>query len=227
MNKEKILIIEDEKDLVKILRYNLVSEGFDVYSAADGETGVALFREHNPHLVILDLMLPILDGYEVCKIIRRESRVPLVMLTAKTQEIDKILGLELGADDYITKPFSVREVIARVRAHLRRLSEKARVVTPPQQDSFHIDIDRHDVLVDGRSVRLTPREFEFLKCLVHANGRVISRQQLIKKVWSASSQPRIDARTVDQHIARLRSKLGSAAEKVVTIQNVGYRFNQA
>jgi DNA-binding response OmpR family regulator len=224
MAKEKILIVEDEKDLVKILKYNLEKDGYRAVVATDGEAGLALFRKEKPDLVLLDIMLPKLDGFEFCKIVRQESKVPILMLTAKTEEVDRVLGLELGADDYVTKPYSVREVMARIKAILRRVSSSEDEKTFVRAGELEVDLERYLVKVKGGSVSLSSKEFEFLKCLIAAKGKVLSRDQLLERVWGYDSALEIDTRTVDQHIARLREKLGAESRRIVTVKNVGYRI---
>lgn len=224
MAKEKILIVEDEKDLVKILKYNLEKEGYRVSVATDGEAGLATFRKEKPDLIVLDIMMPRMDGYEVCKAIRQESKVPIIMLTAKTEEVDRVLGLELGADDYVTKPYSVREVTARIKAILRRMSGAEEQKTFIRAGELEVDIERYVTKVQGQQISLSSKEFEFLKCLIAAKGRVLTRDQLLERVWGYDSAFEIDTRTVDQHIARLREKLGSESKRVVTVKNVGYRL---
>jgi len=224
MANEKILIVEDEKDLVKILRYNLEKEGYTIKSAYDGEAGLAAFRKEAPDLVILDLMLPKLDGFEFCKMVRQESKAPILMLTAKKSEVDRILGLELGADDYVTKPFSVREIVARIKAILRRAGEKPDTSTRVRAGQLEIDLERYETRVNGKPVILSSKEFEFLKCMALANGRALSRDQLMEKVWGYDKSTEIDTRTIDQHIARLREKLSTEANRIITVKNVGYRL---
>ncbi len=224
MPKEKILIVEDEKDLVKILKYNLEKEGYRVVVSTDGEAGLAAFRKEKPGLVILDVMLPKLDGFDFCKIVRQESKVPILMLTAKTEEVDRILGLELGADDYVTKPYSVREVLARVKAILRRVSDSEGEKSFVRAGELEVDLERYVVKVKGEQVQLSSKEFEFLKCLLGAKGRVLTRDQLLERVWGYDDGMQIDTRTVDQHIARLREKLGIESPRIVTVKNVGYRI---
>lgn len=223
MPNERILVVEDEKDLAKILRYNLEKDGYRVSVAHDGEAGLALFRKEKPDLVVLDLMLPKLDGFDFCKIVRQDSQTPILMLTAKSDEVDRVLGLELGADDYVTKPFSVREVVARIKAILRRSGggdEKGFV----RAGELQIDLERYVVKVKDQAVALSSKEFEFLKCLVVAKGKVLTRDQLLEKVWGYDGSMEIDTRTIDQHIARLREKLGSESGRIVTVKNVGYRI---
>ncbi len=224
MSREKILIIEDEKDLVKLLKYNLEKAGFDVVAAHDGESGLALLRKEKPSLVVLDIMLPKMDGFEVCKAIRQDAKVPILMLTAKREELDKIIGLELGADDYVTKPFSVREVIARIKAITRRASESQTERSLIRVGHLTIDLEGHDILIQGKSIRLSPKEFELLKTLVKAKGRALSREKLLDEVWGIEDSMNIDTRTVDQHVARMREKLGPEGTRIMTVQNLGYRF---
>ena len=224
MTKETLLIVEDEKDLVKLLRYNLEREGYRVFSAGDGEAGLALFRKERPDLVILDLMLPKIDGYEFCKLVRQESNTPIIMVTAKAEEVDKLIGLELGADDYMTKPFSVRELLARIKVILRRAVKTEPSSAPVRAGDLEIDVDRYVTRVKGKTVQLSSKEFEFLKCLVAADGRVLSRDQILEKVWGYDEAMKVDTRTVDQHVARLREKLGPEARRIVTVKNVGYRI---
>lgn len=225
MAKERILVIEDEKDLAKLLRYNLEKDGYRVFVAYDGEAGLALFRKEKPDMVLLDIMLPKLDGFEICKIIRQEFKTPVLMLTAKTDEVDRVLGLELGADDYVTKPFSVREVMARVKAILRRSGGGAVEKSFVQVGDLEIDLERYVTKVKGQSVTLSSKEFEFLKYLVNSKGKVLTRGQLLEKVWGYDDSLEIDTRTIDQHIARLREKLGKESVRIITVKNVGYRIN--
>jgi DNA-binding response OmpR family regulator len=223
---KKILIIEDESDIAKLLAYNLEKEGYRVYCADDGAAGFKLFQKEKPHLVLLDVMLPKMDGLEVCRLIRGESAVPIIMLTAKREEVDRILGLELGADDYVTKPFSVREVLVRIKGILRRsaaskVSEKNTFI---KLGELEVDTERYEVRVKNKAVLLSSKEFEFLKCLLTADGRALSREKLLELVWGYDAGADIDTRTVDQHIARLRDKLGPESHRVVTVKNIGYRF---
>jgi DNA-binding response OmpR family regulator len=223
---KRILIVEDEKDIAKLLRYNLEKEGYETLSAADGETGLSLARQSKPDLIILDLMLPKMDGIEICRILRQESNVPIIMLTAKKEELDRILGLEIGADDYITKPFSVRELLARIKTILRRAQATDLPENTVQVGPLAIDFTRYTVTLKGKPVQLSTKEFEFLKILVQANGKVLSRDQLLERVWGYDRSFDIDTRTIDQHIARLRDKLGSEAERIITVKNIGYRFKR-
>jgi DNA-binding response OmpR family regulator len=221
--KATILIIEDEKDLAKLLKYNLEKEGQEVLTASDGAAGLSEFEKERPDLVILDLMLPKMDGLQVCRAIRKDSSTPIIMLTAKREETDRIVGLEMGADDYVTKPFSIRELVARVKAILRRTSPVAQKGEETRHlGELRIDFERHEVKVAGQEMTLSPREFQFLKLLVEVEGRVLSRNQLVETVWKPQAE--IDARTVDQHIARLRRKLGAEGDRIITVKNIGYRI---
>ncbi|MBI4678881.1 MAG: response regulator transcription factor [Elusimicrobia bacterium] len=218
-----ILIVEDEKSLVKVLRYNLEKAGYRVAAAHDGEEGLSAFCRAKPDLVILDLMLPKLDGFEFCKEVRRRAKTPILMLTARKEEVDKVLGLELGADDYVTKPFSVREVLARVKALLRRGGQAAGEV-PMRAGSLEVDLERYEVRVGGRPASLSAKEFELLRCFLLAQGKALTREQILERVWGYDRAMDIDTRTVDQHVARLRDKLGPEAGRLITVKNVGYRL---
>lgn len=224
MAQEKILIVEDEKEIVKLLKYNLEKEGYLVFSASDGEAGLELAKSKRPHMIILDLMLPNLSGIEVCKQIRRDSQVPIIMLTAKKEETDRVLGLELGADDYVTKPFSVRELLARVKSLFRRSKEKESESKTIQIGKLEVDLERYEVKIAGKPVELSSKEFSFLKILLAAKGKVLTRDQLLESVWGYDQASEIDTRTVDQHVARLRVKLGSEAPRLATVKNIGYKF---
>ncbi len=225
--KEKILIVEDEKDIIKMLRYNLEKEGFKVIAAGDGEDALDLAVRQHPNLILLDLMLPGMDGLEVCKALKKESKtnpIPIIMLTAKGQESDKVVGLELGADDYITKPFSPRELIARIKAVLRRATEKEKLPEIFQTGDLKIDFARISVNVKDKPVELTAKEFELLKTLLKAKGRVLSRDYLLDTIWGYDHAMEIQTRTVDVHIRTLRKKLKTTSKYIVTVKNYGYRF---
>lgn len=223
--RQKVLVVDDEPDAVELIEFNLKSNGYDVVTAADGEEALQKARAVLPNLIILDLMLPEVDGMEVCKILRRDPRtsgIPIIMLTAKAAEIDRVLGLELGADDYVTKPFSPRELVLRVKRLLRvqeAPEEKAERVV---WKDLVIDVPRHQVSVKGRNIELTATEFKLLTVLAQRRGRVQSRDQLLHDVWGYDNL--IDTRTVDTHMRRLREKLGSAAKYLDTVRGVGYRF---
>ncbi len=220
---KKILVVEDEKAIVKLLKYNLEKENFALSIASDGEEGLSLFKKVKPDLVILDLMLPKMNGIEVCKQIRRESQTPIIMLTAKKEETDRVLGLELGADDYITKPFSVRELIARIKSLSRRMDPKS-APSALQVGKLSVDLEKYEVHLAGKPVELSSKEFAFLKILIEARGKVLSRDQLLEQVWGYEKGLDIDTRTVDQHVARLRAKLGSESGRLATVKNIGYKF---
>jgi len=225
--KEKILIVDDEKDIVKMLDYNLKKEGFRIISANDGEDALDLAVREHPDLIILDLMLPGMDGLEVCKALKKESKtakIPIIMLTAKAQEADKIVGLELGADDYVTKPFSPRELIARVKAVLRRADEKEKLPEVLKIGNLVIDFSKILVYVKDKPVELTAKEFELLKTLIKANGRMLSRDYLLDTIWGFDHAIEIQTRTVDVHIRTLRKKIKSEAKCIITVKNYGYRF---
>ena len=222
--KEKILIVEDEKDLVRLIKYNLEKEKYRVTTARDAETALKLVKSVRPDLIVLDVMLPKMDGIELLKTIRPEVQVPILMLTAKRSEMDRILGLKLGADDYIVKPFSVGELQARIEGHLRRSSGTATTKkTSVTVGRIEVDFERHEVLVRGKAAYLAPKEFAILKLLIEANGKVLSREQLLQMIWGHEKDMEIDTRTVDQHIARLRRKLGEEAERIATVPNFGYQ----
>jgi DNA-binding response OmpR family regulator len=224
--REKLLVVEDDKNLVKLLKYNLEKEGYRVSAAADGEAGLTALRKERPDLVVLDAMMPKLDGFEFLKIVRRETRVPVLMLTARKEEVDRVLGLELGADDYVTKPFSVRELLARVKALLRRAAPASGDIPGGvlRAGGIALDPERYEVSVRGKAVTLTTKEFEFLKLLLSAGGRALTRDLLLEKIWGYDRSMEIDTRTIDQHVARLREKLGPEGAVVATVKNVGYRI---
>ena len=227
----RILLVDDELSVQKLLTYPLRKEGYDVVGALDGRDALDRLREDNFDLVVLDVMLPKLDGFDVCRQIRSRSTVPIIMLTAKTEEIDKVLGLELGADDYITKPFSVREFRSRVKAVLRRAAlaqPDEQFEEPIDHGELRIDFERRQVEVRDEPVRLTYVEFEVLAALARNPGRVFSRTMLLERVWGDSSYR--DPRTIDVHIRHLREKLESEPkhpELILTVRGVGYRFRDA
>jgi two-component system response regulator RegX3 len=222
----KVLIIEDEASIGEALEYQLQREGYDVDRAVDGFDGLQRFTLGGADLVLLDLMLPGMSGEEVCKEIRRHSRVPIIMLTAKDAEIDKVVGLELGADDYVTKPFSARELLARVKAVLRRGPEAIGSSDGVLEGGgIRLDPQRHEVVVNGTSVMLPPKEFALLAKLMENAGRVLTRQTLIDDVWGSDYYG--DTRTLDVHIKRLRAKCEEDPHNpvhLVTVRGLGYRF---
>jgi len=224
----RILLVDDELSIQKLLAYPLRKEGYDVIPALDGREALERLRDNNFDLVVLDVMLPRMDGFDVCRAIRSRSTVPIIMLTAKTEETDKVLGLELGADDYITKPFSVREFRSRVKAVLRRAAlaqPEAQFEEPIEAGELSIDFEKRSVVVRGESVRLTYVEFEILAALARAPGRVFSRTMLLERVWGDAAYR--DPRTIDVHIRHLREKLeqeSKTPELILTVRGVGYRF---
>lgn len=235
MAQKKVLIVEDDKTLLEVLRYNLVKEGYSVITAVDGSQAVQVARIERPDLIILDLMLPQMNGLEVCRNVRTDMIVPIIMLTAKAEEIDKIVGLEVGADDYMTKPFSLRELLARVRAMLRRTdmvkqeSGKSEIVETQiiHSGEIEIDLSRHSVQKKGVQIELNPKEFDLLVFLIRNRGQVFGRETLLEKVWGYDFAG--DTRTVDVHIRWLRKKIEDNPELpclLVTIRGVGYKFEE-
>ena len=221
-----VLIIEDEANIADLLKLYLKKEGYQVETAADGGEGLQLFRSLKPDLVLLDLMMPVMNGWEVCKAIRAESQTPVIMLTAKSETDDKVAGLKLGADDYITKPFEMKEVLARIEAVLRR-SEPTVPETPSRRlcfDKLIIDMDSFELIVDGKKVDTPPKEMELLFYLASSPNRVYTRNQLLDEVWGFDYFG--DSRTVDVHVKRLREKLEGISEKwnLKTVWGVGYKF---
>ncbi len=225
-----ILVVDDEESIQKLLTYPLERDGYRVVQARDGEEALARFREEQPDLVLLDLALPKLDGLEVCRRIRAESSVPILMLTARDDEIDKVLGLEIGADDYITKPFSIRELRSRIRAAMRRasLAPQPEAVEVIESDGLRIDLPRRAVEIRGKEAQLTYLEFELLRTLASTPGRVYTRQSLLDKLWGGAAYR--DPRTIDVHVRHLREKIEqdpSDPEYIFTVRGVGYRFRDA
>jgi two-component system response regulator RegX3 len=223
----RILLVEDEESLADSVRYNLEREGFGVTVATDGRKALERFRSDRPSLVILDLMLPEMSGLDVCRAIRAESDVPIIVVTAKDSEADKVTGLELGADDYVTKPFSVRELVSRVRAHLRRANMRSdRPLDEPLRGGpVEMDIERHEVAVQGAAVALPPKEFELLEVLLRRKGRLLTRLYLIEEVWGADYVG--DTKTLDVHVKRIRQKIEDNPHEPVhllTVRGLGYKF---
>ncbi len=227
MSKETVLVVEDEKNILELVKYNLEEAGFRVLTAAKGTLGLEIAQKEKPRLIILDLMLPELDGIEICKVLKQNYKtayIPIIILTAKSQETDKVLGLELGADDYVTKPFSPRELVARVKSVLRRGQEK------PKERVFkagvlELDTAKHSVNLKGKNVELTSKEYDLLKALMEAEGRVLSREHLLDQVWGYDQSVNIETRTIDMHVGQLRRKVKPEANRIVTVKNVGYRFD--
>ncbi|WP_315067260.1 response regulator transcription factor [uncultured Clostridium sp.] len=233
MAKEKILIVDDEEHIVELIKFNLLNAGYDVFTANDGIEAVKIAKAEKPNLLLLDLMLPGIDGFDVCKEIKRDNemkKTSIIMLTAKGEELDKILGLELGADDYITKPFSVRELLARVKAVLRRTNTFNEIEENDVYDSqnLRVDFERHEVYVNEKKVDLTLKEFELLQILIKNRGKILKRETLLDKIWGYEYIG--ETRTVDVHIRYLRKKIEEDDKNprfIETIRGVGYRFNPA
>jgi DNA-binding response OmpR family regulator len=225
-----ILVVEDEENLRETLRYKLNAEGYRVVVAADGEKGIELARSSTPDLVLLDVMLPRLDGFDVCRILRKESTVPIIMLTAKGEELEKVVGLEVGADDYVTKPFSMRELLARIKALLRRADNGSKAAEAPEDavltsGDLRIDPAQHRARLGAESLELKPREFDLLVFLIKNRGRAFSRDQLLDQVWGYNAS--VDSRTVDVHMRWLREKIEADPgnpQRITTIRGLGYRF---
>jgi len=231
--REKILVVEDDAAIREALSYNLNREGYEVESAGDGAQAIKTARSSKPDLIVLDLMLPELDGFDVTRTLRKESSVPILMLTARDDEIDRVLGLELGADDYLTKPFSMRELVARVKAMLRRAQmakedadrAKKQGDSPLTAGNLQIDLLRHEVKLDNHEISLKPKEFELLLFLMRNQGQVFSRDQLLEQVWGWEFLG--GSRTVDVHVRWLRSKIEKEPEqptRIITVRGIGYRF---
>lgn len=233
MSASRILVVDDDTNLLKALEYSLEEEGYQVSGATDGSQALEVARREEPDLILLDIMLPGLNGFEVCRILRKETAVPIVMLTAKTDETDKVVGLELGADDYITKPFHMRELLARIAAMLRRFAA-ARQDLPPSTEAatsvvkagdLEIDIARHEISRGGAAVGLSPREFALLAFLAKNRGHVCSRDQIMEKVWGNDYAG--SARTVDVHVVSLRRKLEDDPSNplyLLTVRGFGYKL---
>lgn len=223
----RVLVVEDEDSFSDALSFMLRREGYEVFVATDGNVAISEFEKHGPDLVLLDLMLPGIPGTEVCRIIRTKSSVPIIMLTAKDGEVDKVVGLELGADDYVTKPFSSRELLARVRAVLRRHGEPDELLPPTiEAGSVRIDIERHVVSIRGEQITMPLKEFDLLEFLARNSGRVLTRNQLIDRVWGADYVG--DTKTLDVHIKRLRAKIEidpSHPLHIHTVRGLGYKFD--
>ena len=229
---KKILVIEDEHSISDIIKFNLKKEGYEVETAYDGGEGLSKALTWGADLILLDIMLPVMDGFEVCKQVREKSNVPILMLTAKEEEVDKVLGLELGADDYITKPFGMRELIARIKANIRRVaiaSGEEEVADAPLKEfgNLELDMNRYEIKKNGQVLDLTLREFELLKYLAEREGKVFSREQLLEEVWGYEYYG--DIRTVDVTVRRLREKLEDDPgdpKYIVTKRGIGYYFDR-
>ena len=231
MTKQKIMIVDDDRNICELLRLYLEKEDFATVIAGDGVRALELYESEKPDLVLLDIMMPRMDGWEVCRRLREKSRVPVIMLTAKGETFDKVLGLELGADDYIVKPFDTKEVVARIKAVLRRCTEGAGAEEKPESDpncvefdKLSIDLNRYELRIDGAVVEAPPKEMELLHFLAAHPNRVYTRNQLLDEVWGFDYYG--DSRTIDVHVKRLREKLEGVSDKwsLKTVWNVGYKF---
>jgi two-component system OmpR family response regulator len=229
----KVLVVDDDKNLLETLKYNLVRDGCSVLTASNGIQALDMACTERPDLIILDVMLPGIDGFEVCRLLRQEMTAPILILTAKTEEVDRVVGLELGADDYVTKPFSVRELMARVRIMLRRAQasrrEASSIDTDASQvikvDDIELDVQRHVATRLGLPLHLRPKEFELLAFLMRHRGQVFSRERLVEKIWGYSHEG--TARTVDVHVRSLRRKIEddpSNPARLITVHGFGYKF---
>ncbi|MBM3948808.1 MAG: response regulator transcription factor [SAR202 cluster bacterium] len=230
MATTKVLVVEDEVNLLEAVKYNLGREGYTVLTASDGQQGWEFARAAEPDLVILDIMLPKLDGLEVCRMLRKQSDVPVLMLTAKTQDVDRVVGLEVGADDYVSKPFSMRELMARVRALLRRARTAQKRTDGAEREivmsgDLEVDTASHVVRLGGLPLELKPREFQLLALLMSNKGRVLTRDHVLERLWGHDYIG--DSRTVDVHIRWLREKIETdpaTPRRIATVRGVGYRF---
>lgn len=230
---EKILVVEDDRTLQETLQYNLNHQGYQVITAADGATAVEMSKKENPDLILLDIMLPGMDGFEVCRIIRKEQTIPILMLTARDDEIDRVVGLEMGADDYLTKPFSMRELIARVKALLRRahIIQESLQTQTAQKMEYHfanlvIDQERREVKLADTILELKPKEYDLLLYFAENKGHVLSREKILEQVWGWDYFG--DSRTVDVHVRWLREKIEidpADPQRIITVRSAGYRFD--
>lgn len=238
--ESKILVVEDDNTLLEMLDYNLSRQGYQVVTAKDGRSGLTFARQEKPDLIVLDVMLPGIDGFEVCRILRKEFSFPILMLTARTEEVDKIVGLEMGADDYLTKPFSMRELLARVKALLRRVdlirealnSENASATDLEESiplltfDNLEIDQNRREVRLNAEPLRLKPKEFDLILFLARHQGIALSRDLILERVWGWTYDG--NSRTVDVHVRWLREKIEADpgnARRILTVRGIGYRFD--
>ena len=224
MTGKTILVVDDEPHIIELVKLYLKGENYNVVTAFTGPDALAQFAAARPSLVVLDLMLPELDGWEVCRRIRRESDIPIIMLTARSDDVDKIVGLELGADDYLAKPFNPRELVARIKAVLRRSANEHPAPNGRPVMEFgntRVDLDRHEVTVAGREIELRTKEFDLLRAFVEHLGLVLERDKLLNLVWGYEYFG--DTRTVDVHVAHLRDRLGSSTVNIQTIRGVGYK----
>jgi DNA-binding response OmpR family regulator len=232
---DKVLVVEDEIPLQETLLYNLEKQGYEIERASDGKTAIEKARSFHPDLIILDVMLPVMDGFEVCRVLRQEMNTPIIMLTARTDEIDRVVGLEVGADDYLSKPFSMRELIARVKALLRRVRLMTETMNQVQNEdkkkneiiseNLRIDQNRHEVFLDDHILDLAPKEYDLLLYFINHKRYILTREQILEKVWGWEYSG--DSRTVDVHVSWLRDKIEKDPEtplRIITVRGSGYRF---
>lgn len=221
---KKIMVVDDDCNIRELLKLYLEKDEFEVVECGDGRNAAKIFTENSPDLVLLDIMLPYKDGWKVCREIREKSSCPIIMITAKGEHVDRILGLELGADDYVTKPFNVKEVVARIKAVLRRTYKEKSEKNKLEYENFNLDLEKYELLINGKKVEMPPKEMELLYFLASNPNMVFTRDQLLDKVWGYEYYG--DCRTVDVHIKRLREKLEGVSEKwkLKTVWGVGYKF---
>jgi DNA-binding response OmpR family regulator len=232
---DKVLVVEDEIPLQETLLYNLEKQGYEIERASDGKTAIEKARSFHPDLIILDVMLPVMDGFEVCRVLRQEMNTPIIMLTARTDEIDRVVGLEVGADDYLSKPFSMRELIARVKALLRRVRLMTETMNQVHNEdkkkneiiseNLRIDQNRHEVFLDDHILDLAPKEYDLLLYFINHKRYILTREQILEKVWGWEYSG--DSRTVDVHVSWLREKIEKDPEtplRIITVRGSGYRF---
>ena len=222
MSKQTILVVDDEKHIVDLAKLYLTKEGYQVEVAYDGKSALEKVNNVAPDLIVLDLMMPEMDGWEVCRTLRRDNSIPIIILTARGDDVDKIVGLELGADDYMTKPFNPRELVARIKAVLRRAARDDKPITSLGVGDVRIDVDRREVTVAGQSVELRAKEFDLLTAFARNAGMVLDRERLLNLVWGYDYLG--DSRTIDVHVAWLREKLSGSSVQIQTVWGIGYKL---
>ncbi|TAK36019.1 MAG: response regulator transcription factor [Chloroflexota bacterium] len=222
MSKQTVLVVDDEKHIVDLVRLYLTKEGYQVEVAYDGKAALDKVRSTAPDLIVLDLMMPEMDGWEVCRTLRRDNSIPIIILTARGDDVDKIVGLEIGADDYMTKPFNPRELVARIKAVLRRAVHEDKPITTLSAGDVRIDVDRREVTMDGQPVELRAKEFDLLTAFVRNTGVVLDRERLLNLVWGYDYLG--DSRTIDVHVAWLRDKLTGSSVQIQTVWGIGYKL---
>jgi len=222
MSKQTILVVDDEKHIVDLTKLYLTKEGYQVEVAYDGKSALEKVKNASPDLIVLDLMMPEMDGWEVCRTLRRDNSIPIVILTARGDDVDKIVGLEIGADDYMTKPFNPRELVARIKAVLRRTTREDKPITSLSVGNVRIDVDRREVTVAGQPVELRAKEFDLLTAFARNTGVVLDRERLLNLVWGYDYLG--DSRTIDVHVAWLREKLSGSSVQIQTVWGIGYKL---